>query len=68
MGHLGTKVTRRLMKERVVWSCMIWDINNWVRVCQDCTRAKVKMQPTAAIQPQRFSHIHVDLVGPLPTS
>ena len=58
------------MKEMVVWPCMMRDINNWVR---DCARAKEMMQPAAAIQlmavtRQRFSHIHLDLVGPLPTS
>ncbi len=36
-------------------------------------RAKVRKQPAAAVLPipvptQRFSHVHLDLVGPLPTS
>jgi hypothetical protein len=49
------------------------DINNWCRECQQCSRGKVTKQPAAAV-PQipvpnrRFSHVHVDLVGPLPTS
>ena len=49
------------------------DINNWVKDCQTCSRAKVARQPATAIHPipvpqQRFYHIHVDLVDPLPVS
>jgi len=41
--------------------------------CQACSRAKVTSQPAAAVQPipvpqQRFSHIQVDIMGPLPVS
>jgi hypothetical protein len=40
---------------------------------QHCSKGKSSSQPAAAIQPipvphQRFSHLHVDLVGPLPVS
>jgi hypothetical protein len=49
------------------------DVKQWVKDCQTCSRAKVTRQPAAALQPipvprQRFSHIHVDIVGPLPVS
>jgi Integrase core domain len=52
---------------------MAADIGRWCRECQDCARGKVTVQPAAAVVPipvpkQRFSHIHVDLVGPLPVS
>jgi transposase InsO family protein len=72
-AHPGAKATRRMMKERVVWTCMNRDINEWVADCQQCARSKVTRQPAAAVQPipvpqQRFSHIHVDIVGPLPVS
>ncbi len=72
-AHPGAKATRRLMSERVVWTRMGRDIKEWVADCQECARAKVTRQPAAAIQPipvpqQRFSHIHIDIVGPLPVS
>ena len=72
-AHPGAKATRRLMGDRVVWPCMNKDITEWVADCQECARSKVTRQPAAAIQPipvpqQRFSHIHVDIVGPLPIS
>jgi len=73
LAHPGTKATGRLMGSRVTWPFMKRDIAKWVADCQDCGRAKVIRQPPAAIQPipvptQRFSHIHVDFVGPLTVS
>ncbi len=45
----------------------------WCRDCQTCQRGKVTKQPAAPLQPipipsRRFSHIHLDFVGPLPAS
>ena len=73
MAYPGARATRRLMSTRVIWPTMNKNINSWVRDCQACVQAKVTRQPAAAIQPipvpqQRFSHIQVDLVGPLPIS
>jgi cleavage and polyadenylation specificity factor subunit 1 len=73
MAHPGAKVTRRLMNQRMVWTCMSKDLTDWVKDCKACSRAKVTSQPAAAVQPiqvpqQQFSHIHVDIVGPLPVS
>jgi hypothetical protein len=52
---------------------MAADVTAWTKDCQHCQRGKVTAQPAAAVEPipvpaRRFSHIHVDLVGPLPTS
>ncbi len=49
------------------------DVNRWCRECQACNRGKVsskkKSSPTPiAVPTRRFSHVHVDLVGPLPPS
>jgi len=73
MAHPGARATKRIMGQRVTWSCMNKDVTQWVKDCQTCSRAKVIRQPAAALQPipvprQRFSHIHVDIVGPLPVS
>jgi cleavage and polyadenylation specificity factor subunit 1 len=73
MAHPGVKATGRLLGARVVWPGMKSEVQRWVADCQQCSRAKVVRQPPAAQQPipvptQRFSHIHVDFVGPLPTS
>jgi transposase InsO family protein len=73
LAHPGTRATRRLMTSRVVWRGMTSDIARWVRECQHCSRGKTTSQPAAPVQPiqvptRRFSHIHVDLVGPLPVA
>jgi Integrase zinc binding domain len=73
MGHPGVKATGRLMGARVVWQAMKSDVQRLVGDCQECSHAKVVPQPAAVQQPipvpkQRFTHIHVDFVGPLPTS
>ncbi len=52
---------------------MAADVVAWTKDCQQCQRGKVTAQPAAAVEPipvpaRGFSHIHVDLVGPLPTS
>ena len=73
VAHPGTQATRRLVSARVVWRGMASDLAAWCRACQQCQRAKVTKQPAAPVLPipipqRRFSHVHVDLVGPLPTS
>jgi transposase InsO family protein len=73
LAHPGTRATRRILSSQVVWRGMASDIAAWCRDCQDCCKAKVTAQPSAPIQPipvpaRRFSHIHVDIVGPLPAS
>ncbi len=52
---------------------MNYDVAAWVRDCQACCRGKVTAQPAAPVQPiavpaKRFSHVHLDLVGPLPVA
>lgn len=49
------------------------DVRRWTRACINCQRTKVHrhtVSPTATFQlPHgRFSHLHMDIVGPLPPS
>jgi len=73
LAHPGIRATRRLLSARWVWSGMAADAARWCRDCQFCQRAKAGRQPRAALQQmpiplRRFSHLHIDLVGPLPRS
>jgi hypothetical protein len=73
LAHPGIRATKRLISSRFVWSKMGSDVTKWSADCCFCMRGKVTVQPAAAVQPipvpeRRFSHIHVDLVGPLPAS
>ena len=73
ISHPGTRATIRLISSRYVWKGMSSDIRSWCRTCDQCQRGKilrhVHVRPEVMqIPSRRFSHIHVDLVGPLPVS
>ncbi len=72
-AHPGRRATRRLISSRYVWKGLSTDVTAWAKACLGCQRAKVHRH--VQVPPQhipvpapRFSHIHVDLVGPLPAS
>jgi transposase InsO family protein len=71
LAHAGIRATRRMIASRFLWPNLAKDVADWCRSCQACQRAKVKA--AAAVQPiavpmLRFSHVHIDIVGPLPCS
>lgn len=73
LAHPGIRATRRMISTRWIWKGMSADVAAWCRDCQSCQRGKVTVQPAAPLQQflvpeNKFSHIHVDLVGPLPNS
>ncbi len=73
LAHPGIRATWRMMSRCFIWHGCTADVLRWCRDCQECQRRKVTRQPVAATQAiavseKRFSHINVDLVGPLPTS
>jgi hypothetical protein len=64
-AHPGRRATLHLISYR--------DVTAWAKTCLSCQRAKVhrhvQVPPQHIPVPTRhFSHIHVDLVGPLPAS
>ena len=72
LAHLGIRVTRQLISSRWVWKGMSTNIAAWCRDCQHCQQGKVTQQFTSPVQPIvmpscHFSHIHINLVGPLPS-
>jgi len=61
------------MTDLVVWRDLSSDVSAWWKDCQLCARGKASPQHKAPVQPipipeQRFKHVHVELVGPIPTS
>lgn len=71
--HGGRSTTLRMVKSHYCWPNMNHDIFRWVRCCLQCQRTKVNRHTFFSIAPfappeWRFGHIHIDLVGPLPTS
>jgi hypothetical protein len=73
LSHPGAKASAKLVAQRFAWPGVQKDYRTWARACQACQHSKVSRHtitplgdfttPTA-----RFMHIHLDLVGPLPTS
>ena len=73
LAHPGIRASRRLLYSRFVWRGMAADVGQWCRECAACQKAKITTQPTAPIHPipipdRRFTHLHLDLVGPLTAS
>ena len=73
LSHPGIKATRKLITSKYFWPFMKKDINNWVKECVNCQKAKINVYTKTPIQPidipkSRFEHIHMDIVGPLPVS
>ena len=56
---------------RVAWNEK--DITHWCNECLSCQASKIQRHYRAPVEaipvpPRRFTHAHVDIVGPLPTS
>ena len=73
LAHPGIKATVKLVSDRYVWPAMNKDIRSGSRSCFPCQKAKVSRHTQSPLQPfeppsARFSHVHVDIVGPLPVS
>jgi cleavage and polyadenylation specificity factor subunit 1 len=73
LSHLGTRATRRLIAARFVWRGMAADVNAWCKDCVQCARGKVLTHVKSDVKEipvptARFEHVHVDIVGPFPTS
>ena len=73
LGHTGGRATLRDLRQRFVWFGMSRDILLWARSCPDCLASKVSRHVKSPLQHRppadhRFSSVHVDLVGPLPSS
>ena len=69
--HPTFKAGYKLIKQKYWWSGMSKDISKWSLSCKPCQLAKIHRHVKAPLHhlpppTDRFSHIHVDLVGPLP--
>jgi hypothetical protein len=73
LSHPGTKATAKLVAQRFVWPGGQKDCHTWARSCQSCQRSKVSLHTATPLgdfipPAARFLHVHIDLVGHLPTS
>nr|VZI05896.1 unnamed protein product [Spirometra erinaceieuropaei] len=73
LSHPGIRASQKPLAERFVWPGMNKDVKAWARSCLSCQRNKVQRHNkspsgTFPSADARFSHVHLDVVGPLPPS
>ncbi|BHF71607.1 hypothetical protein SprV_0401466700 [Sparganum proliferum] len=73
LSHPGSRATDKLVSDRFVWPAMHKDLKAWTRACLGCQRSKIQRHNKVPIGTfpgpgARFSHVHLDIVGPLPPS
>ena len=70
--HLGIKSTTKRVAEDFYWPSLKGDVKLFVKKCNTCPKVKSnKKQATTGkfeVPDKRFSHVLVDIVGPLPES
>ncbi|UYV71144.1 hypothetical protein LAZ67_8001871 [Cordylochernes scorpioides] len=71
--HPGVRATTRMVTAHYVWPAVKKDCVLWTRACHRCQvfkTARHTRTPSQSFSPPdgRFSHVHIDLVGPLPPS
>jgi hypothetical protein len=72
ISHPGIRTTRRMVAQRYFWPNMNKDVGLWAKTCIQCQKAKINRHTHSELgrfqDAERFKHVHVDIVGPLPTS
>lgn len=73
LSHPGVKATVKLIAEKFVWHGLRRQIGTWVKECHVCQASKIHRHSRAPLETftvpdKRFSHINIDIVGPLPES
>lgn len=73
LHHPGATATVRLVTQRFVWPGIRKNCREWARQCLQCQKSKVTRHTKAPLSSfltpsSRFSHLHLDIIGPLPLS
>ena len=73
LSHPGVRASRRLNSKHFVWKNISKDVGLWANSCISCQKSKIQTHihssaPQIPVLTRSFSHLHADLVGPLPVS
>ena len=73
LSHPGIRTTKKIISAKYVWYGMNKDVTAWAAQCQACQLSKTDRHTRAPLElftvpTKRFSHLHIDIVGPLPPS
>lgn len=71
MAHPSGRATSHQIRQKFTWPGINKDIAHWARTCLHCQRSKIQRHArntpkTIPTPDQRFHHVHLDLIGPLP--
>ena len=72
LSHPGVRGSRHLLSSRFLLPGRNKDVGAWALCCLDCQRTKVARHGRLPVQridvpTQHFSHVHLNLMGPLPS-
>ena len=73
LSHPGIRPTQSAATSRFVWPGVMKDVRKWAQSCVQCQKSKIHRHVKAPLvtfstPDARFEHVHLDLVGSLPTS
>lgn len=73
LSHPGVRATTKLVQERFVWPNIQKTCKQFVQHCIPCQKTKIQRHTKAPVTQfaekcNRFEHINIDIVGPLPES
>jgi cleavage and polyadenylation specificity factor subunit 1 len=73
LSHPGIKSTIKLISSKFVWPNMRKDVQLWAKSCVPCQKSKISRHTKSILgeyqkPSERFREVHIDLVGPLPSS
>lgn len=73
LAHTGIRSTQKLLIKRFIWIDMRKDCIKYIRSCLQCQRCKVTRHTVTPFKnykspTERFQHISIDLIGPMPPS
>lgn len=73
LSHPGVRATTKLVQERFVWPNLQRSCKEFVKHCIACQKCKIQRHTKAPVTQygtkcDRFEHVNVDIVGPLPES
>ena len=71
--HLGKTKTADWVRQRFYWWSLFKDVEEFCHSCGECQKCLTRRGPRAPMVPlpvmeERFQHIAMDVVGPLPRS
>lgn len=73
LAHPGIKTSRKLVSKKFFWPSMNVDVGIWAKNCIRCQKCKVSRHTKSPLgnyplTENRFSVLHIDLIGPMPIS